>query len=51
MVHTHHLVAAKKDCASAIGHSIVSQFSTYTAPCLGKVVHLKDLATVTKDLM
>lgn len=32
------------DYASAIARGRVRQLSTYTAPCLRKVIHLKDLA-------
>lgn len=39
------------DYASAMARCSVRQQSTYTAPCLGKVIHLKDLAIATESLM
>lgn len=39
------------DYVSAIARGRISQLSTYTAPCLGKVVHLEDLAIVTEGWM
>ena len=39
------------DYASATAHGMVSQLSTYTAPCLRKVVHLEELAVVTESSM
>lgn len=37
--------------ASAIVRARVSQLLTYTAPCLGKVVHFKKMFSLTEGLM
>ena len=38
------------DYASDTARGRVGLLSTYTAPCLGEMVHLDDFASVTEDL-